>query len=282
MKNTRKNNRLTKIGAKPSTQINLQVTTTRLRPTTKNPHRRNNTTTRILTTLCHVLQQRTTSIPLHLNRFACLHEIQDKPPIPRWTERTIQFHIAYLQQRKATQNKTSGHATTPITVDKTIHQTPKTPSTRQQYRQHVTTITVPKKANTNTEEPTSTSLVGGRTTTSTTRANTQRPLAEEHLSLSDPITLRPGQRVIVNGKHWILTGNPTLSISQPPEITTIKATQEEKCPTKRNKPEIETEDSSDDSVTTYYKCYIPPDINESNAESVAREEEIQKRIVTRK
>jgi hypothetical protein len=40
--------------------------------------------------------------------------------------------------------------------------------------------------------------------------------------------------------------------------------------------------SSDDSVATYYKCYIPPDINESNAESVAREEEIQKRIITRK
>ncbi len=46
-----------------------------------------------------VLSHRTIPIPLHLNSFACLHEIQDAPPIPRWTERTIQFHIAYLQQR---------------------------------------------------------------------------------------------------------------------------------------------------------------------------------------
>ncbi len=35
-------------------------------------------------------------------------------------------------------------------------------------------------------------------------------------------------------------------------------------------------------MSTYFKCYIPPDIDESNAESVAREEEIQRRIVTRK
>jgi hypothetical protein len=83
-------------------------------------------------------------------------------------------------------------------------------------------------------------------------------------------------------QHWILTGNPTLSISQPLGISTTKTTQEQESPTKRKKPELETEDSSEDSVTTYYKCYIPPDINESNAESVAREEEIQKRILTRK
>jgi hypothetical protein len=40
--------------------------------------------------------------------------------------------------------------------------------------------------------------------------------------------------------------------------------------------------ASEDSATTYFQCYIPPDIDESNAESVAREEEIQKRIQTRK
>jgi hypothetical protein len=93
---------------------------------------------------------------------------------------------------------------------------------------------------------------------------------------------RPGQRVIVNGKHWILTGNPTLSISQPLGIPTTKTTQGQESPTKRKKSELEAEDSSDDSVTPYYKCHIPPDINESNAESVAREEETQKRILTRK
>ncbi len=35
-------------------------------------------------------------------------------------------------------------------------------------------------------------------------------------------------------------------------------------------------------MSTYFKCYIPPAIDESNAESVTREEEIQRRIVTRK
>jgi hypothetical protein len=124
----------------------------------------------------HVLQQRPTPIPLHLNRFACLHEIQDTPPIPRWTERTIQFQIAYLQQRQTAQKRTSGHATTPNTLlDKTVHQTSTTQLTRQQYRQHVTTITVPKKANNNTEDSTSTSLVGGRTTTTTTTTRANKP-----------------------------------------------------------------------------------------------------------
>ncbi len=45
----------------------------------------------------HALTLRTQPIPLHLNQFACLHEIQDPTPVPRWTPRTIQFHIEYLK-----------------------------------------------------------------------------------------------------------------------------------------------------------------------------------------
>ena len=63
-----------------------------------------------------VLTHRNQPIPLHLNRFACLHEIQDPPPVPRWTPRTLQFHIAYLGERQATRNKLSHTGTSHLTL----------------------------------------------------------------------------------------------------------------------------------------------------------------------
>ncbi len=128
---------------------------------------------------------RTQPIPIHLNRFARLKEIQDPSPIPRWTHRTLQFHIAYLQQRKATRNKTSDKGTSHLTLttpqDKqALNTSPPEKATRLQYRQLATTITIPTPTQTGT--PTITTL-GGRTTT--TRMDTQ-------ISLTEPITLRAG------------------------------------------------------------------------------------------
>jgi hypothetical protein len=40
--------------------------------------------------------------------------------------------------------------------------------------------------------------------------------------------------------------------------------------------------TSEESVLTYYQCYIPPDIDESSAESVERENEIQARLFEKK
>ena len=42
-------------------------------------------------------------IPLHPNRFTSLPEIQDAPPIPRWTPQLLQYQILYLHQRKQKQ-----------------------------------------------------------------------------------------------------------------------------------------------------------------------------------
>ncbi len=59
------------------------------------------------------------------------------------------------------------------------------PYTKTQYRQLTTTITTPTP--THTEATTITTLVGGRTTT-TTRLNTQRTMGHQN-SLTEPITL---------------------------------------------------------------------------------------------
>jgi hypothetical protein len=235
---------------------------------------------------------RTQPIPIHLNRFARLQEIQDPSPIPRWTPRTFQFHIAYLQQRKATRNKTStrgiSHSTHTTQQDQQdLNISPPEKTTRLQYRQLATTITIPTP--TQIGEPTITTLVGGRTTT--TRMNTQRTMEEHQISLTEPITLRAGQRVIVNGQHFTLRGIPTIV---PRESSSITQETTRPTPPEQNNQNTQTnsqgltldspddEYASEESVTTYFKCYIPPEIDESNAESVAREEEIQRRIRTRK
>jgi hypothetical protein len=154
---------------------------------------------------------RTQPIPIHLNRFARLHEIQDPSPVPRWTPRTLQFHIAYLQQRKATRNKTSARGISQLNPinkedkhDLNISLPEKT--TRLQYRQLATTITIPTP--TQNGKPKIATLVGGRT--ATTRMDTQRTMEEHQVSLEEPITLRAGQRVIVNGQHFTLRGIPTI------------------------------------------------------------------------
>jgi hypothetical protein len=159
--------------------------------------------------------------------------------------------------------------------------------TRIPYRQLATTITVP--APTHTGKPTITTLVGGKTTT--TRMDTQRNMEEHQISLTEPITLRAGQRVIVNGQHFTLIGIPTIIPTESSSLT--QETTRPTPPEQRNqhtqpKPQgiildsLDEEYASEESVTTYFKCYISPEIDESNAESVAREEEIQRRIWTRK
>jgi hypothetical protein len=80
-----------------------------------------------------VLTQRTQPIPLHLNRFACLTEIQDPSPIQRWSARTLQFHIVYLQQRQATKKQTSGQGNSLITL--LNHKDPQAPKTFQENHQ---------------------------------------------------------------------------------------------------------------------------------------------------
>jgi hypothetical protein len=116
-------------------------------------------------------------------------------------------------------------------------------------------------------------------------------MKEHQISLTEPITLRAGQRVIVNGQHFTLRGIPTITPTESSFLTqetTRPTPPEQHNQNTQTKPQGLTQDSPDDeyaseeSVTTYFKCYIPPEIDESNAESVAREEEIQRRIRTRK
>ena len=45
-------------------------------------------------------------IPIHLNRFARLQEIQDPSPIPRWTPRTLQFNFTLRTYNKEKQPET--------------------------------------------------------------------------------------------------------------------------------------------------------------------------------
>jgi hypothetical protein len=101
------------------------------------------------------------------------------------------------------------------------------------------------------------------------------------------ITHNPGQRVIIDGRHWILRDRPTISIPTNPESTTTKDQQTQTSPINfsLNLSPIspaESRHSSDGSVATYHKCYIPPEINESKAESVDREKEIQRSIHKRR
>ena len=87
-----------------------------------------------------------------------------------------------------------------------------------------------------------------------------------HPRLQDAITLHPGQHIIVDGQRWVLRGQPTIS-HQPQEPNKLD-------------PQLpiatlpESRSIEDDLLDTYFKCYIPPEINESNAESVEREKEI--------
>jgi len=108
-------------------------------------------------------------------------------------------------------------------------------------------------------------------------------------TLNDAITLNPGQRVIIDGRQWRLRERPTIipTIPPNPEQTKTKDQQTQTSPINLylNLSPVspaESGQSSDGSVATYYKCYIPPDINESNAESVQREREIQRRVNKRK
>jgi hypothetical protein len=94
-------------------------------------------------------------------------------------------------------------------------------------------------------------------------------------NLTDAITLRPGQHVIMDGKRFILRGQP---------ITTIPTTT---IPEVHQDPNNhlcmpDEESSSENSVNAFHHCYIPPEPSESNAESVQRAEEINERIGLRK
>jgi hypothetical protein len=152
--------------------------------------------------------------------------------------------------------------------------------TQPQYRQLTTTITSPTP--THTEAPTITTLVGGRTTT--TRMDTQTTIGHQN-SLTEPITLRAGQRVIVNGQHFTLRDIPTRTRKESSSRPTPPEQHNQHTQTITQDLMLDSPDNayaSDESITTYFKCYIPPEIDESNAESVAREEEIQRRIRTRK
>ncbi len=109
-------------------------------------------------------------------------------------------------------------------------------------------------------------------------------------SLQDAITLNPGQHIIVDGKRWVLRGRPIIS-HQPQEPTNNQLTYPETNTRRTKGTQLSTKlpiaaptDSrsiNDDLLNTYFKCYIPPEINESNAESVERVEEIQARIRSR-
>ena len=239
-----------------------------------------------------ILTPRTQHIPLHLNRFACLPTIQDLPPIPRWTTHTLLFHIAYLHQRRETKRRLSEPgktACTPIvylparqnlqpafseqTLTEDSHfeagtisksQLDGTTTTRKTLRQLVTTVRIDPVSPSNI-------LAGGSDTT--TRMDTQRtPENTPIFNLTEPITLREGQRVIVNGQHFTLRGTTKDSPSHQHTTTnTNDLTQDS--PAEGH--------TSEESVDTYFQCYIPPEINESNAESVEREMEIQRRIAKR-
>ena len=103
-------------------------------------------------------------------------------------------------------------------------------------------------------------------------------------TLDDAITLNPGQRVIIDGTSWRLRERPTIIPAIP---TNHEQTQTIDQQTQTSPISLsihlspispnESGQSSEGSVDTYYKCYIPPDINESNAEYVEREREIQRR-----
>ncbi len=154
------------------------------------------------------------------------------------------------------------------------------PSTKPQYRQLTTTITTPTPPH--TEATTITTLVGERTTT--TRLDTQRTMGHQN-SLTEPITLRAGQRVIVYGQHFTLRDIPTITRTESSSRPTPPEQHNQRTQTNPQDLMLDPHDdeyASEESITTYFKCYIPPEIDESNAESVAREEEIQRRIRTRK
>ncbi len=95
--------------------------------------------------------------------------------------------------------------------------------------------------------------------------------------------------MIIDGKSWRLRERPTIipTIPTNPEQTKTKDQQTQTSPINLSLhispiSPAESGQSSEGSVDTYYKCYIPPDINESNAESVGREREIQRRVNKRK
>jgi hypothetical protein len=90
-------------------------------------------------------------------------------------------------------------------------------------------------------------------------------------NLTDAITLRPDHYVIVDGQRFILRGLPTNTIPQ-----TIIPEVKQDSTTHLCAPDEES--SSKKSVDAFHHCYIPPEPNESNAESVQRDEEIKERI----
>ena len=148
-------------------------------------------------------------------------------------------------------------------------------TTRKTLRQLVTTVRIDPVSPSNI-------LAGGSDTT--TRMDTHRlPENTPIFNLTEPITLREGQRVIVNGQHFTLREIPTRT--EPSSRPTPPEQHHQLTQTNTQDLMLDSPDhayTSEDSLTTYFKCYIPPDIDESNAESVAREDEIQRRIRTRK
>jgi hypothetical protein len=113
----------------------------------------------------------------------------------------------------------------------------------------------------------------------------QRTLEEHQLSLTEPIALRPGQHFIVDGQHFTLRVTLQESSTFLTEITTPKpGTHNQHTQTNSEHITLGSPDNgyaSEESVDTYFKCYIPPEIDESNVESVEWEKEIQRRITQR-
>ncbi len=204
------------------------------------------------------------TIPLHTNRFASLPEVQDAPPIPRWTPQLLQFQILCLMQRMKTKKKRMAiQSTTRILRQNVTYATGTLPTSASPLTQlNPTTVT---NSNTETTIPTSSEQ--------TLFPNNYRVFTSP--SLTDAITLRPGQHVVVNGQRFILRGIPTFNTLP----NTVPETQQ------NSNPHLcvpDEEVSSENSVDEFHHCYIRPEPNESNAESAQRDEEINERIRLRK
>ncbi len=82
--------------------------------------------------------------------------------------------------------------------------------------------------------------------------------------LNDPITLRPGQHVIVEGQHFILRGQPQITITQTTQYP-LRTQTETTSPTTDQICHLcapDNESSSENSVDAFHHCYIPPEPNE--------------------
>jgi hypothetical protein len=76
-------------------------------------------------------------IPIHLNRFARLQEIQDPSPIPRWTPRTLQFNFTLRTYNKEKQPETKPQTKGSLTLPSQNNRISKISTYLHQKRPHV-------------------------------------------------------------------------------------------------------------------------------------------------